>query len=66
MAYIYTLLVISVLGLICYRMIKKKSTPSNLYTPYDEITMGSKIDVKQVNQLEDTKHIVKYEEKTKN
>lgn len=47
-------------------MIKKKSTPSNLYTPYDDITMGNKIDVKQVNPLEDTKHVVKYEEKTKN
>ncbi|WP_099353203.1 DUF3951 domain-containing protein [Fredinandcohnia onubensis] len=63
MAYIYTLFVISVIGFIIYRTIKKKSTPSNRYTPYDDITMGKKIEVKQDSPLEDSKHVIQYEEK---
>ncbi|WP_050615560.1 DUF3951 domain-containing protein [Bacillus testis] len=61
MAYVYTLFVISVIGYICYRMIKKKSMPSNRYTPYDETTMGTKSGVRQQdNQIQDTKHQIQY------
>ncbi|MGN7299466.1 DUF3951 domain-containing protein [Ferdinandcohnia sp. SAFN-114] len=63
MAYVYTLFVISVIGFVIYRMIKKKSTPSNRYTPYDDITMGKKIEVKRDRPLEDSKHVIQYEEK---
>lgn len=63
MAYVYTLFVISIIGFVIYRMIKKKSTPSNRYTPYDDITMGKKIEVKRESPLEDSKHVIQYEEK---
>jgi Protein of unknown function (DUF3951) len=63
MAYIYTLLVISVIGFVIYRLIKKKSTPSNRYTPYDDIIMGKKIEVKRESPTEDSKHVIQYEEK---
>jgi hypothetical protein len=66
MAYIYTFLVLLIIGLICYRWIKKKSVPSNRYTPYDEITMGSKIEIKQDSKIDDTKHNIKYEVKINN
>lgn len=66
MAYVYTLFIIFVIGFIIYRMIKKKSTPSNNYTPYDDITMGYKIDMKRDTPIEDSKHIIQYEEKAEN
>lgn len=66
-AYVYTLFVITVVGFVCYRMIKKKSPPSNRYTPYDDITMGIKGDVRQQdNPIQDTKHHIQYEEKANN
>jgi hypothetical protein len=37
-------------------MIKKKSRPSNRYTPFDDIAMGIKDDIKQDNPIQDTKH----------
>lgn len=66
MAYLYTLFIISVIGFICYRMIKRKSTPFNRYTPYDDITMGIKNDIKQDNPAQDTKHQIEYEERINN
>ncbi|WP_440705739.1 hypothetical protein [Heyndrickxia oleronia] len=39
---------------------------SNRYTPYDDITMGNKIDVKHDIPIEDTKHIIQYDEKVEN
>ena len=66
MAYLYTLFIISVIGFIGYRMIKRKSTPSNRYTPYDDITMGIKIDIKQDGPTKDTKHQIDYEERINN
>jgi len=67
MAYVYTLFVISVIGFVCYRLIKKESTPSNRYTPYDDITMGIKgDDIQQDNPIQDTKHHIQYEEKSNN
>ncbi|MBP0725366.1 DUF3951 domain-containing protein [Bacillus sp. RG28] len=66
MAYIYTFLVLLIIGLICYRLINKKSVPPNRYTPYDEITIGSKIEIKQDILIDDTKHNIKYEEKMNN
>lgn len=51
MAYVYTLFVISVIGFVMYRMIKKKVTPSNRYTPFDDIASGKKVDVKQHDSL---------------
>ncbi|MBE4909883.1 hypothetical protein IMZ08_17750 [Bacillus luteolus] len=66
MAYVYSLFVISIIGFKIYRMLKKDSTPSNRYTPYDDITMGNKIDVKRDSPIEDSKHIIQYEEKVEN
>ncbi|WP_347941093.1 DUF3951 domain-containing protein [Peribacillus simplex] len=66
MAYVYTLFVISAIGFVCYRLLKKKSTPSNRYTPYDDITMGIKGDDIQDNPIQDTKHPIQYEEKSNN
>lgn len=44
-------------------MIKKKSTSSNIYTQYDDVIMGKKIEVKRESPLEDSKHVTQYEEK---
>lgn len=66
MASVSTLFIIAVIGCVCYRMFKRKSTPSNRYTPFDEITMGDKIDVNQDAPIQDTKHHIRYEEKTDN
>nr|WP_304217143.1 FeoB-associated Cys-rich membrane protein [Fredinandcohnia onubensis] len=62
-AYVYILIVISVIGFVIYRMIKKKSTSSNIYTQYDDVIMGKKIEVKRESPLEDSKHVTQYEEK---
>jgi len=61
--YVFTLFIMVVLGFICYRIFKGKSVPSNQYTPYDDITVGKKVDIKRVNPLHDTKHEIQYEEK---
>ena len=66
MDYVYPIFIISVIGYICYRMFKKKSTPSNRYTPYDDITMGNKIDIRRDSPIRDTKHLIEYEDKTDN
>lgn len=60
MGYVFTLFIMVVLGFICYRIFKGKSVPS---TPYDDITVGKKVDIKRVNPLHDTKHEIQYEEK---
>ncbi|MET1180785.1 DUF3951 domain-containing protein [Peribacillus simplex] len=65
MTYVFSLFIIFVIGFVCYRMIKKKSIPSNRYTPYDDITMGIKDDdIQQDNPIHDTKHHIQYEEKS--
>jgi len=61
--YVFTLFILVVIGVVCYRIFKKKSVPSNQYTPYDDITIGKKIDIKRENPLHDTKHQIQYEEK---
>ena len=66
MAYVYTLFVILVIGYVVYRIYKKNSSSSNRYTPYDDITMGNKTDVKRDGPIEDTKHIIQYDEKVEN
>jgi hypothetical protein len=66
MAYISSLFIIALIGYICFRMFKRKSTPSTSYTPFDEITMGKKFDVKQDAPIQDTKHQIPYEERTDN
>ncbi len=50
----------------CYRMIKKKSTASNEYTPFDGITLGTNEDVSRVSPREYMKHHIAYEEKAIN
>ncbi len=65
MAIIYTLFLIIVVGIITYRIIKKKSLPSNKYTPYDDITMGTKSDRTYPDPIQDTKHHIEYEERKK-
>ncbi|AZV61708.1 hypothetical protein [Peribacillus frigoritolerans] len=65
MAYAYSSFVITVICFVCYRLIKKKSAPSNRYTPYDDITMGIKDD--DINPIQDTtNHQIQYEEKSNN
>ncbi|MGE7602430.1 DUF3951 domain-containing protein [Peribacillus sp. NPDC097675] len=66
MGFVYAIFVISIIGLVCYRMIKKKSTPSYRYTPYDDITMGIKENIKRDSPIQDTKHYIAYEEKANN
>ncbi|MGG4266610.1 DUF3951 domain-containing protein [Peribacillus simplex] len=63
-SYLFTIIVVSIIGLICYRMIFKKKTPSNMYTPYDDMAMGKKDDVKRNYPEQDTKHFIEYEEKS--
>ncbi len=55
MAYVYTLFVITVIGFVIYRMMKKKVTPSNRYTPFDDITTGNKVNMKHDSLFEDHK-----------
>ena len=65
MAYAYNLFVITVICFVCYRLIKKKSAPSNKYTPNHDITMGIKDD--DINLIQDTtNHHILYEEKSNN
>lgn len=60
--YVFTLFIIVVIGFVCYRIFKGKSAPSNQYTPYDDITVGKKVDIKRDSPLHDTKHQIQYEE----
>jgi len=39
MEYLFALIVVFVIGFVCYQILKKKSLPSNEYTPYDDLTM---------------------------
>ncbi|MBM7649707.1 hypothetical protein JOC78_002681 [Bacillus ectoiniformans] len=39
MEYLFPLLIVFLVGFVCYRMFKKKSLPSNEFTPYDDLTM---------------------------
>jgi amino acid permease len=65
MAYAYSSFVITVICFVCYRLIKKKSAPSNRYTHYDDITMGIKDD--DINAIQDTtNHHIQNEEKSNN
>jgi hypothetical protein len=64
MEYVSTFFIISLIGFICYRMFKRKSIPSNRYTPFDEVNMGTKNDVKEDVPIQDTKHHIEYEERT--
>jgi hypothetical protein len=63
-SYLFTIIVVGIIGLICYRMIFKKKTPSNMYTPYDDMVIGKKDDVKRNYHEQDTKHYIEYEEKS--
>ncbi|MDP1418069.1 DUF3951 domain-containing protein [Peribacillus simplex] len=63
-SFLFILIVVSITGLICYRMIFKRKTPSNMYTPYDDMVMGKKDDVKRDFPAHDTKHPIEYEEKS--
>ncbi|MFD6442981.1 DUF3951 domain-containing protein [Peribacillus sp. NPDC060186] len=55
---------VGIIGLIGYRMIFKKKTPSNMYTPYDDMVMGKKDVVKREDPAQDTKHNIEYKEKS--
>ncbi|QDP41113.1 hypothetical protein [Radiobacillus deserti] len=64
MIYIY-LLVVALVVYIGFRIVKKKSLPSNEYTPYDNIVMGRKENIRpELIPYEDTKHVIRYEEDT--
>lgn len=67
MTFVYTLLIIFVISFVCYRMINKKSTPSNRFTPYDDMTTGIKGNITHSEfPIHDTKHHIQYEEKADN
>ncbi|WP_433747599.1 DUF3951 domain-containing protein [Falsibacillus pallidus] len=61
----YTIFIIAVIVFIFYRISRKKSAPSNHYTPYDHITMGTN-DSQQNTPIQDTKHHVPFEENSTN
>lgn len=63
MGYVFILVIVSVIGFVCYKMFKGKSAPSNRFTPFDDITMGNKNEVKRDEPIQDTKHRVEYEER---
>ncbi|MFP3509986.1 DUF3951 domain-containing protein [Peribacillus sp. SIMBA_075] len=63
-SYLFTIVVVGIIGLIGYRMIFKKKTPSSMYTPYDDMIMGKKDDVKRNYHEQDAKHYIEYEEKS--
>lgn len=39
MEYVFAFIVVFVIGSVSYRILKKKTLPSNEYTPYDDLTM---------------------------
>ncbi|MEK4013845.1 MULTISPECIES: DUF3951 domain-containing protein [Peribacillus] len=61
---LFILIVVGIIGFTVYKMIFKKKTPSNMYTPYDDVVMGKKDDIKKVQPPQDTKHNIEYEEKS--
>ncbi|MFC4557626.1 DUF3951 domain-containing protein [Virgibacillus kekensis] len=63
MGLVYILFIVLIVGLVCFRIFKKKSISSNSYTPYDDITMGVKDGVNRGTPIHDTKHTIKYEER---
>ncbi|WP_410200466.1 DUF3951 domain-containing protein [Peribacillus frigoritolerans] len=58
MAYAYSPFVITVICFVCYRLIKKKSAPSNRYTPYDDITRKIKMTYKTVTGYYKSSHSI--------
>jgi hypothetical protein len=48
-----------------YRMMRKIKMPSNRYTPFDDITIGNKIEVKRDGPIQDNKQNKEYEKKNK-
>lgn len=60
---LFIIIVVGIIVLIGYRIIFKKKTPSNMYTPYDDMLMEKKEDVKREHPAQDTKHNFEYEEK---
>ncbi|UZD48643.1 DUF3951 domain-containing protein [Peribacillus frigoritolerans] len=61
---LFILIVVGIIGFSVYNMIFKKKTPSNMYTPYDDMIMGKKDDIKRDQPTQDTKHNIEYEEKS--
>ncbi|WP_353957964.1 DUF3951 domain-containing protein [Peribacillus simplex] len=55
-SYLFTIIVVGIIGLIGYRMIFKKKTPSSMYTPYDDMIMGKKMMLKEttMNKIQNT------------
>ncbi|RLQ93682.1 DUF3951 domain-containing protein [Falsibacillus albus] len=39
MSFVITLVIVFIVGYLISRLFKKKSLPSNRYTPYDDLTM---------------------------
>ncbi|RRN73962.1 DUF3951 domain-containing protein [Peribacillus simplex] len=58
-SYLFTIIVVGSIGLIGYRMIFKKKTPSSMYTPYDDMIMGKKMMLKEttMNKIQNTYRI---------
>lgn len=61
---LFTLLIVGIIGFSVYKMIVKKKTPFNLYTPFDDMIMGKKDDSIRDQPTQDTKHNIEYEEKS--
>ncbi len=56
-----SILILSV-GIMIFRIIKRKSLPSNQYTPFDNMIEGKGEITKQDTPTQDTKHQINYDE----
>lgn len=66
MEYIYLLIMVAVIGLICfavYRTVVKKKKAENIYTPFDDATSGTNDTYSSRSLIEDTDQATPYEEK---
>lgn len=62
MPYFFMFLIILIIGIIIFGIFKRRSLPSNNYTPFDDIIEGKIASSKQETPIQDTKHQIKYEE----
>ena len=62
MAFVYLLSIISIIGMIIYRLFKWGTVPSNKYTPIEHISEGKIVNIKHDMPFQDTKHEIAYEE----
>lgn len=57
MEYIFLLIVVGILLFTIFRILRKRSLPSNRYTPFDDITQQNiKVTVKKNEEYNEEKH----------